>query len=375
MAVALVVAPAAAAEDSLTLRGFGAAVIDGDLGAAEWAAAGRYDFMAKRSEAEGGGTVPASFYVMNDATNLYLALRVSVQNFGYSAFDAVFHASGQNPFAPGSDVLRVLPTSWEDTHYHQTSPFEWSWLSDVADGGTQDGAVVNQTHSGYIVYEVSHPLDTADDQHDFNLRIPKHVTFYASFQHCLGGSCPGTFVPAAGFGQIVVVSGTHVPPQTRIIAGPANGAQVSDERTIEFAGSDDVAPLDELRFECTVDGDEWSECESPLGGIATDGWHTVRVRAVDDMLNADPSPAQRRWRIDSKPPSRPGVTVRHGIYRFTAIDRGTPSRRLTFRCGVDTNRLHTCRSRVRVRGGSHVLKVRARDPAGNESPTTTVRTR
>jgi hypothetical protein len=297
-------------------------------------------------------------------------------NFGGSAFDSIFQAPGPNPFAQGSDILRVLPTYWEDTHYHQISPSEWSWLSDVADGGTQDGAVMNQTHFDYIAYEVSHPLDTADDRHDFSLRIPKHVTFVGSFQHCLYGSCVGTFMPASGFGQIVVVSGTRVPPQTRITGGPPNGAQVRDERTIVFTGSDDVAPLDELRFECAVDGGAWSECQSPLGGITADGWHTVRIRALDDMLNADPSPAQRRWRIDTRAPSKPRVARRGGFYRFSSNDRGTPSRRIRFRCGVDTKRLHACGSRLRLRRvGGKLLRVRAVDPAGNESGTTTLRLR
>jgi hypothetical protein len=368
LALALMVAPAAAADNTLTLRGFGTAVIDGDLAPDEWATAGRYDFMANRSEAEGGGSVPASFYVMNDTMNLYLALRVSVQNFGYSAFDTIFKAPGENGFGVGSDILRVLPTYWEDTHYHQISPFQWTRLPDVADGGTQDGSSMNQTHAGFIVYELSHPLDTADDLHDFSLRIPKRVTFYASFQHCLGGLCPGTFVPGSGYGQIVVVSGTRVPPETSITGGPPNGAQVRDERTIEFTGSDDVAPLDELRFECEVDGEEWSECESPVGGVVADGWHTLRVRALDDMLNADPSPAQRRWRIDTRAPSKPTVKLHNGAYRFSAKDRGTPLRRLKFRCGLDTRRLHSCGSRFRLRAaGRHVLRVRAVDPAGNES--------
>jgi hypothetical protein len=167
-----------------------------------------------------------------------------------------------------------------------------------------------------------------------------------------------------------------VPPDTQITAGPPNGAEVRDERTFEFTGTDDVAPADQLRFECEVDGDEWSDCESPAGGVVADGWHTLRVRALDDMLNADPSPAQRRWRIDSKAPARPRVLVRNGVYRFSSTDRGTPARRLRFRCGVDTKRLHACGSRLRVRrAGGKVLRVRAVDPAGNESGTTTVRLR
>ena len=375
---ALALAPGAAAADGeQAFRGFGTAVIDGDLAPGEWASAGRYDFNANRSSDEGGGTVPASFYVMNDATNFYLALRVSVMNIGGSAFDTVFQAPGPNPFVQGSDIIRALPTYFVDTHFHQTSPFEWSWLADVVDGGTQDGRFASQTHFGFVVYEVAHPLDTADDRHDFSLTIPKHVRFSGSFQHCVYSACSGTSFPGSGFGQIVVVSGTHVPPNTRITAGPADGAQVRDERTFEFTGTDDVAPLDELRFECMVDGGEWAECESPVGGVVADGWHTLRVRALDDMLNPDPSPAQRRWRIDSQPPSRPSVALRNGVYRFSSKDRGTPTRRITFRCGIDTKRLHGCgsRLRLRIRSGRHVLRVRAVDPAGNQSGTTAVRLR
>jgi hypothetical protein len=371
--LALVWSGSAAASDRLTLRGYGTAVIDGDLAPGEWNPAGRYDFEAKRAPSDGGGTVPASFYVMNDASNVYLALSVAVTNIGYSAFDTVFHAPSPNVFGQGSDILRTLPTYFEDVHYHQTSPFEWAWLADVADGGTRDGIAATQTHFGFVVYEVAHPLNTTDDRHDLSLTIPRHVEFYGSFQHCLD-SCVGTFVPDSGFGEIVVVSGTRVPPNTRITGGPPDRAQVRDETTFEFTGTDDVAPLEELRFECQVDRGEWGECESPVGGVVAGGWHTVRVRALDDMLNADPTPAQRRWRIDSKPPSRPKVTIRNGTHRFSARDRGTPARRIRFRCGIDTKRLHTCAPRLRVRlAGRHILRVRAVDPAGNESGTAVVR--
>jgi hypothetical protein len=367
-------AGSAAASEGLSLRGYGTAVLDGDLAPGEWDSAGRYDFAARRAPSEGGGSVPASFYVMNDATNMYLALRVSVTNIGFSAFDTIFKAPGPNAFAEGSDILHTSPTYFEDLHYHQTSPFQWSWLEDVADGGTRDGTSATQTHFGFVVYEVSHPLDTADNRHDFSLTIPKHETFAGSFHHCVG-SCASTGIPESGFGEIVVVSGTHVPPNTRITAGPADGAEVRDERTFEFTGTDDVAPVEELRFECKVDREEWSECESPLAGVVADGWHTLRVRAIDDMLNADPTPAQRRWRIDTKAPSKPSVTLRNGAYRFSSSDRGTPRRRLRFRCGLDTTRLHACGSRYsrRLPAGRHVLRVRAVDPAGNESSVRTVR--
>jgi hypothetical protein len=368
LCLALALAPGSGAENiTLTVRGFGTPVVDGDLAPGEWDRAGRYDFEAGRAPAEGGGNVPASFFVMNDATNLYLALRVSVQNIGGSVFDAAFQAPGPMAFGEGNDILRTSATTFDDLHYHPISPFEWNWLGDVADGGSRDGTSATQTHSGFVVYEVVHPLNTSDDRHDFSLTIPKHVVFYAAFHHCFN-SCVSTLIPASGFAELVVVSGTLIPPQTTITAGPPNGAQLREERVFEFTGTDDVAPADQIEFECQVDGEEWNSCESPLGGVAQDGWHTLRVRALDDMLNADPSPAQRRWRIDTRAPSKPTVTMRNGAYRFSAKDRGTPPRRLKFRCGLDTRRLHACGSRFRLRpAGRHVLRVSAVDPAGNES--------
>ncbi|HEY3051012.1 MAG TPA: hypothetical protein VGJ40_04745 [Gaiellaceae bacterium] len=55
LAATLVVATSGAvrASDELTLRGFGTAVIDGVLTPNEWNRAGRYDFQANRSPAEG----------------------------------------------------------------------------------------------------------------------------------------------------------------------------------------------------------------------------------------------------------------------------------------------------------------------------------
>jgi hypothetical protein len=363
---------AARADDSLVLRGYGTPVVDGILAAGEWNAAGHYDFQATRAPAHGGGTVPATLYVMNDSTNLYLALSVAVPSVGYGGFSAAFHAPGENPFAEGNDILTLWNSTFEDFHYHQTSPNSWDWLADVADGGTNDGTGLMQESGGVTTFELSHPLNSADDRHDFSLTIPEHVTFFADVEDCID-SCAGTFMPASGFGQIVVVSGTHVPPETRITSGPRDGAQVRDERTFEFTGTDDVAPLDELRFECAIDGEEWSDCESPLGGVVADGWHTLQVRALDDMLNADPTPAQRRWRIDTRPPSKPKVTRRGTMLRFSAQDRGTPSNRIRFRCAVDARRLHACSSRLRVPARGHVVRVGAVDPAGNESGVKMVR--
>jgi hypothetical protein len=375
-ALVVLASGSAAASDTLTLRGYGSAVIDGQLGQHEWDGAGLYDFQANRSPAEGGGTVPATLYVMNDATNLYLALRVAVTDIDYSSFDMEFLASGQNPFAPGSDILRTQSFFFEDYHYHESSPNSWTWLADVDDGGTHDGTATVGQQDGSWIFEVSHPLNSGDP-HDFNLTIPSHVRFYGTFWHCLvGPGCTTTHMPADGFGDLVVVSGSRIAPDTTITAGPAEGSQTSDYGDWEFTGSDDVTPVADLTYECKVDEGAWSSCETPYGPATTvDGWHTLSVRALDDMLNADPTPAQRRWRIDTASPSKPKVSRQGRMLFFSAKDSGTPSRQVRYRCSIDSKRLHACGASIRIRfpARRHVLRARAVDPAGNESDLRIVR--
>jgi hypothetical protein len=374
-ALAAVIAGAAHASDPYALRGYGTAAVDGVLSPGEWDPAGHSEFMANRSPAEGGGTVPATLMVMNDATNLYLALRVAVTTLDNSTFDSLF--PGSTPFAPGSDILRVVPWTFEDSHWHQTGPSSWEWAMDLTYGGTQDGTSSVQVSNGVAVFEVSHPLDSLDDLHDFSLIVPSHVSYVGLFQHCIAGSCAFTNFTPDPRSKIVIVSGTHVPPETTITAGPAEGAEIPDYGTFEFAGVDDVAPAGEITFECKVDTEPWDECERLYGPATTvEGWHTLSVRALDDMLNADPTPAQRRWRIDTVSPSKPRATrTGRTTFRFSATDRGTPSRRLRFRCAIDSKRLHACASRVRARlpARRHVLRVSAADPAGNESDVKVVR--
>ena len=292
----------------------------------------------------------------------------------------MFLGSPPNSFGAGSDVLRTSTSSFEDLHFHFVPPSDYPLLADQADGGTTDGTGLGIAHGEYAVFEIAHPLDSADDRHDFSLKVAKHIRFYAAFHHCLD-SCATTLMPASGFGEVVAVSGTHVAPDTTITGGPPDGAEVREEQTFEFTGSDDVADPSDLTFECKVDTDDWSACESPEGGVLDNGRHTLLVRAVDEMLNVDPTPAKRRWRLDTKAPSRPRVAgprfaqTSSPQYRFSSADAGTPRRRVRFRCAFDSRRLHPCSSAYRrhLRQGRHVLRVRAVDPAGNESRMTTAR--
>jgi len=368
-------APAPAVDPPPPFRGYGTAVVDGALNLSEWEGAYRFPMRVDISPSADSDTVPATFYEMNDATNLYFALRISVPTIGDSALDGIFMAPPPDVFGAGSNLFRVTPGGLEDQFFHLVSPNYWDYLDDVADGGTNDGTSVVRAADGEVVFEMSLPLDDEDNVHDLSLAVPSHVDFTGVFQYCLG-YCDASYIPWSAGVRIVIVSGTHVPPETRFTFGPADGAEVAAYGQFGFAGVDDVAPPSELTYECQIDYGDWRACESPLGRAAIeDGWHTISVRALDEMLNVDPTPATRHWRIDTQEPSRPKVVVtrRPGGSRMelgiSATDRGTEPWRIRFRCKVDAKPFHACSSRyrLRLRSGRHVLRFNALDPAGNRS--------
>src|SRR3990172_2087064 len=61
---------------------YGIATIDGVMSPGEWDNAAKIDFQANVPAEDGGGTTPATLYVMNDGINLYLAVKISRPSFG-----------------------------------------------------------------------------------------------------------------------------------------------------------------------------------------------------------------------------------------------------------------------------------------------------
>jgi hypothetical protein len=55
-----------------------------------------------------------------------------------------------------------------------------------------------------------------------------------------------------------------------------------------------------MAFECALDGAIFEECVAPhaILGLAI-GEHQLQVRARDQALNADPTPAEYRWTIET----------------------------------------------------------------------------
>jgi hypothetical protein len=88
-------------------------------------------------------------------------------------------------------------------------------------------------------------------------------------------------------------------PDTTIDAQPADPSSDTTP-TFAFSSSEPGST-----FECRIDSGSWTSCSSPdsLSPALTEGSHTFDVRAIDEALNTDTTPASDTWIIDSGAPS------------------------------------------------------------------------
>lgn len=124
-------------------------------------------------------------------------------------------------------------------------------------------------------------------------------------------------------------------------------------------------------FECALDGGSYSSCTSPkvFDGLS-DGVHQFLVRATDLYGNKG-EPATYQWNIDTLAPSTVFVDVSPSeantnstSMQFTFAANETAS----FECSLDNTGYNACNSPLQLSGlndGSHELKVKAKDLAGN----------
>ncbi len=86
-------------------------------------------------------------------------------------------------------------------------------------------------------------------------------------------------------------------PETTITSGPSGA---TSNRTPSFGfGSTEAGSS----FECRLDSGAWAACTSPRTTAAlADGAHSFDVRATDQAGNVDPTPAYRRFKVDTHRP-------------------------------------------------------------------------
>jgi DNA-directed RNA polymerase specialized sigma24 family protein len=124
-------------------------------------------------------------------------------------------------------------------------------------------------------------------------------------------------------------------------------------------------------FECRLDGADFEPCNSPKSYSGLDaGQHRFRVRALDQVGNADESPAGHRWTVDTVPPE---TKIESGppelSHEATATFSLSSEPGATFECRLDGHAWGDCAAATGLRDGKHAFRVRARDKAGNVDPT------
>jgi hypothetical protein len=163
---------------------------------------------------------------------------------------------------------------------------------------------------------------------------------------------------------------TLAPPPPTITSAPPS-VTASTEAT--FAFTDDEAGA---TFRCKLDDAAFSSCTSPITyhGLG-EGSHTFGVRARDTAGNLS-AVTSHTWTVDLTPPPAPAITSEPpsltnsttATFAFTDGDSSA-----TFRCRLDGGSYSACTSPITYTGlgeGAHTFRVKAVDPAGNESTVT-----
>ncbi len=136
---------------------------------------------------------------------------------------------------------------------------------------------------------------------------------------------------------------------------------------------------------CQLDGGAWTVCTSPVdvkalaGGTLAQGAHRLRLLSTDPANNAETTGDAASWRTDTIAPSvnlvqKPTNPSAKGnaVFGFNVLD-GSPavaSPDTVTTCSVDGGAFAACTSPVTLTNpasGSHNVKVKATDAAGNES--------
>jgi len=159
-------------------------------------------------------------YVMNDATYLYIALTISVDDYSADLDDSIkilFDNDGDATSVlekeHGDDVIGLSAAGVILDGYYDSSQDQIGWYAfrDTQDGGTVDveGAAshTNPVGGGVgdYVFEIRHPLNGTDSTHDINLVAGDTINFSITFFDWLpnGGNIQPHY-PNGGLAQVSI---------------------------------------------------------------------------------------------------------------------------------------------------------------------------
>jgi hypothetical protein len=169
--------------------------IDGFISPGEWNDAASVNITLEYMDLWPNTTMhEATLYVKNDASYLYLAAVVKGDDYDLQYLDYGvwwFDNDYDGVIEFGDDGL-VISSDGLTMDVYRQNPIGRQWAIDTYDGGTDDlvGAVnhTNTSGIGDYTFEYRHPLDTADDAHDFSLEPGGTVGFQFEYFDSNGGT-------------------------------------------------------------------------------------------------------------------------------------------------------------------------------------------
>jgi len=192
--------------------------IDGVLSASEWDSAATIEFTITYlvGEPTKGGTL----YVMNDLDNLYLAVKIEDDDLNLGdVLDFHFDNDNDGNREDGDDVLGFDVNYGFYDSFWRTDFGLHGHLMDWVDGGTSDGMAAASGDGFYNVFEFSHPLQSADINHDFTLNAGDSVGFLIGYDDDgrIGWHWPSNlwseYLDFTRRGEIIVVPQSPTPLQ------------------------------------------------------------------------------------------------------------------------------------------------------------------
>lgn len=187
----------------------------------EWDKAEHFDFNVLIPAIEGKVT-RGTLYLWNDATNLYLAVKIVRPTLGQSSVSFDFDNDNDGEWPENGDGTLIINPDIDGKHSYDgvrtnappcPAGHEEGWCGslDVDVGGSNDGVGVAKNNGEFTFYEFSHPLNSADNQHDFSLKAGDTIGYRMSITFC-DNDCVETEIPGGyGFNKI------HITPEGKAV--------------------------------------------------------------------------------------------------------------------------------------------------------------
>ncbi len=170
-----------------------------------------------------------------------------------------------------------------------------------------------------------------------------------------------------------------MPPETQIVTSIPEKMNNPQPR-LEWTGEDNTTETNQLRYLISSNGQNWEDLGTAVATTLEpleDGKHQILVKAVDEAGNEDASPASVEFILDTQMPQTTKVEVGKwvpGVQNLSlnveARDNLTAGGDLLFSRQINQNPPgdFTALPSVPIAGlgdGEHVVRIRARDEAGN----------